>query len=251
EGGLSSSHYLAVFQDILKVKIGNNPGDNQIFSAHFRWLFPESRTELYAEFTREDHSYNARDFILEPNHARAYTIGLQKILPSKLIEFFKLSIEINSLIPGQIAELRPQPYFYTHARIRQGHTNEGKILGAGIGPGSESQFFAADAYLKKGKVGLFAQRVVDNDLFHFRYNREEIDPFPWAGEKDWWRHRVDLHLGLQGAYSFNSFIFSSTFTWTKAFNYGRFDIGDMYGFYEQGGNDETNIQFEFGIQYRF
>src|SRR5690625_350462 len=110
--------------------------------------------------------------------------------------------------------------FYTHSRIRQGHTNRGQILGAAIGPGSNSQFLALDAYKDEYKFGLFAHRLVDNDNFHFEKGSSSLSPSRDFG--DYFRHRVDLTLGINFIYSPGPFLLIATIVWTKAYIFVRF-----------------------------
>ncbi|HUF12400.1 MAG TPA: hypothetical protein VMN78_04805, partial [Longimicrobiales bacterium] len=53
--------------------------------------------------------------------------------------------------------------FYTHSRIRQGHTHGGQLLGAAIGPGADAQFVGVDLVDDWGFGGLFVERVRRND----------------------------------------------------------------------------------------
>ena len=48
---------------------------------------------------------------------------------------------------------------YTSRSVVQGYTNRGRTLGASIGPGSSSQWLAADVFGPTGRFGVFAGRV--------------------------------------------------------------------------------------------
>ena len=58
--------------------MGSAP-DDQRASAYFSWHFPVSEVTFYGEFGRTDHATDIRDFYLEPNHARAYLLGMHKV----------------------------------------------------------------------------------------------------------------------------------------------------------------------------
>ncbi|MBO9661032.1 MAG: hypothetical protein J7527_19570, partial [Chitinophagaceae bacterium] len=45
---------------------------DQMLSFFFRLVLPKEKAEVYGEFGRNDHSQNTRDFLLEPEHSRAY-----------------------------------------------------------------------------------------------------------------------------------------------------------------------------------
>ncbi|MCW9706034.1 capsule assembly Wzi family protein [Fodinibius salsisoli] len=256
DGGLKAADYFAIFRSFPNPdeKALNSARDashyedkNALNSVYFRWVLPESNAEIYGELYKESHNWNFRDFLMEPQHGRAYTFGVQKIIESNWIDFVKVNAEVNSLLPGRIDEVRPQTYYYTHKRIKQGHTNRGQLLGAAIGPGSESQFVSIEGYFKKGKLGIFAQRMVDNNHFHYEFNQRF---YPGGGFKDQFHHRINLNLGLTGAYQVGSFLLDGRITWNKNFNYGRFDLGKP-AFYTIEGHNVINMQYQLSVRYLF
>ena len=255
EDGFDLRNLSLVFDPVRRSSLVSRQGEdgtrqrrNQTASVYFHLLIPEANAEIYAEFFREDHSYDFRDLFVQPNHNSAYTFGLQKISHVPIVDFIKTNLEFTNLTASQLQQVRPQTFFYTHSRIRQGHTNRGQILGAAIGPGSNSQFFGLDAYHSDYKFGFFVQRVVDNDNFHFREGSASLSPTEFG---DYFRHRVDLNVGLNFLYGPGPFYLNSRLVWTKAYNYGRFDYGEFEGVtvrnYDR--NDRTNIQFQIGITY--
>lgn len=222
---------------------------NQLISLFFRWVFPESSAEIYGEYFREDSFFDMRDLFLEPDHDRAYTIGAQKIIQSGWINFFKVNIELNNLVPGRVDEVRPQVPYYRHVQIRQGHTNGGQVLGAAIGPGSGSQYVGVEGYFDRGMLGMFIQRVEDNDFFHYEFY-EELLIQPEL--KDIWRHRINLNIGLKSHYKHGSLLFSGKLVWNKNYNYGRFNLGDLDVDFESiEKNDVVNVQLQLSARYLF
>lgn len=257
-GGFSLNNATLVFrpgakQDFVDSDQGGNIAQdkNQLVSFYGHIKLPGANAEIYAEFVREDRSYNLRDFKNQPHHNSAYTFGFQKISQLPWIDFLKTNVEITNLTTSQLNQVRPQNYIYTHSKIRQGHTNQGQILGAAIGPGSNSQFLSFDAYKGNYKFGIFAQRWVDNDNFHFDRGSRSISPSEEFG--DYFRHRVNLNLGLDFLYGPGPFYLNGKLMWTKAYNYGRFDYGEFSGVtirnYEH--KDLVNIQFQIGLTYIF
>jgi len=246
KNGLHAADFLDVFQAFQKKnvakEIGNFGNDvkNQLASVYLRWVFPESHAEIYGEYAREDHSWDLRDFLMEPDHSRAYTIGFQKLIMSNWIDFFKVNLELNSLQPTLTEVVRSQNYFYTHYLITEGHTNEGQILGAAIGPGSQSQFLGVNGYFDSGKIGIFAQRVVDNNQFHFEYNMQH-------NYKDWWNHWVKLNIGVDALYQLGQVMLDGKIVWDKNYNYGRYHLGQV----RYTNDDVVNMQVQLGIQYLF
>lgn len=222
---------------------------NQLISLYVHLQLPEANAEIYGEFLRDDRSYDLRDFINQPLHNSGYTFGFQKISDLPGIDFIKTNLEFTNLTTSQLNQVRPQTYIYTHSKVSQGHTNQGQILGAAIGPGSNSQYLSFDAYKNDFKFGVFAQRWVDNDNLHFQKGSSSLSPSDEFG--DYFRHRVNLNFGLNLLYGPGPFYLNGKFMWTKAFNYGRFDYGEFEGVnlrnYER--KDLINVHFQIGITY--
>ncbi|MDZ7771570.1 MAG: capsule assembly Wzi family protein [Balneolaceae bacterium] len=261
ESGLRFSDY---FEAVLPFQIENrerilggedvradNVESNQLASLFLRWIFRESGAEFYAEYMREDTNWDLRDFLMEPHNNRAYTVGMRKVLPSGRsgIDFFSLTAEINSLVPGRVDEVRPQQFYYTHTPIRQGHTHRGEVLGAAIGPGSGSQYLGVDAYTPAGMAGFFLQRVEHNDFFHYEFYDE---PGGGTGYKDIWRNWVQLRVGMKGHYRLGDFLLGGQLVWNKHFNYGRFGYGELDTDFERfEGTDIVNWHFQLEVRYLF
>jgi hypothetical protein len=222
---------------------------NQIVSFYAHVRLPGSNAEIYAEYYREDRSFDLRDFINQPGHNSAYTFGFQKISEVPWFDFVRTNLEFTDLIRSQLHQVRFQGNYYTHSKIRQGHTNRGQILGAAIGPGSSSQYLSFDAYKNDVRVGLFVQRVVDNNNFHYLIGSADETPARDFG--DYFRHRINLNAGVNLLYGPGPFYLNAKMMWTKAYNYGRFDLGDVSDStirnYER--DDRINLQMQIGITY--
>ena len=52
---------------------------NQAAGIFLKWLWKDSKAEIYAEFHHNDSKQNLRDLLLDSDHSRAATFGLQKI----------------------------------------------------------------------------------------------------------------------------------------------------------------------------
>jgi hypothetical protein len=227
---------------------------NHLNSIYARWIWPESRFELFGEFYREDFAYDSRDLLMEPRHNSGYAFGAQKLFDAPLADFYKLHVEFTNMTPSYLREVRLQNYYYTHPEIRQGHTNRGQVLGAAIGPGSNSQFLAIDGYFQDGRAGVFVRRLADNNHFHYEYDRALNRPEEWrGGYGDYWRNRTDLTLGARALYNYGEFLITGEFSWTKLFNYGRFDYGQFGGLSIANFEpyDTTNMQFQISVSYLF
>jgi hypothetical protein len=124
---------------------------NQLASAFARWVFPRSGLEVYGEFGREDHSWNARDMILEPDHSATMGLGARKAWlrgNALLVAGFEtLNARSNTLAHHRGGE----GGWYLNTFIKQGHTNLGQILGAPIGVGGFSGTSLSFSHLAAGR----------------------------------------------------------------------------------------------------
>lgn len=91
--GNSLGDYLPIFEPFQKTVYGfdrDSEGRDQQFTFFGRWVIPKAKMELYFEYGRRDHAYDWREAILNPEHARAYLMGLNKLWatgkPDQLIQ---------------------------------------------------------------------------------------------------------------------------------------------------------------------
>ncbi len=194
EDGIPLGEYFLVFQGVSKEEFASpeNPeGDDersQMFALFWRWVFPESNTETWIEWARNDHGWNFKDYFLQPEHASAFTLGMRHVLDLPRDRLLSLEAELTRLEQTRNAALRDWPTYYAHSIVLQGYTQRGRVIGAGIGPGSSSQYAAANLYSPWGRVGLFGQRRVrDNDAYFLSQAQE--------GERDFCCHNVFLDIG--------------------------------------------------------
>ena len=177
--GIPRSYFSKPFEAIFKVSLPSTPPgfgantdpgieDNQLASAFARWVFPKSGFEAYGEYGREDHNWNRRDFIQEPDHSRTYGLGIRKIVSvdSSHLTAFRAEM-INYELPT-LARNRGEGGIYIHGLLRQGHTNRGQLLGsdAGVGSGGGS-LIAWDRYDRRGANSIvgrarFASKTEDS-----------------------------------------------------------------------------------------
>ena len=173
--GLSLSNFTKPFESILKAGLddptrlsnaGQSP-DNQLASVFARWAFPRSGFEVYAEYGHEDHNWNFRDFLLEPDHSGGYVLGLTKILRSSPKNFYAIRAETMNLQVSQLIRGRGEGPFYVHSAQQQGHTERGQILGATAENGGSATLLAVDRYHPKGRWTAFWSRELRQDVGSF------------------------------------------------------------------------------------
>ncbi|ACG75636.1 conserved hypothetical protein [Anaeromyxobacter sp. K] len=191
---------------------GNNPNDNQLASLFARWVFPESRLELYGEFGREDHEGSFYQYVREPDETAAWLLGLQKLFTAGG-RTVRLQLEATALQQVRPTDsLRGMPTWYTHARDLS-WTNEGQLLGASIGPGSDSQTLAVDVFGRRGRIGGYLERVRRDNAYYWA----SIEPL----RDDRYTHDVEVTAGarqllLAGPFEV-SWDASASYRWSRAF----------------------------------
>jgi hypothetical protein len=169
--GIPRSYFTKPFEAILKGGLGGSAGflggtdagvgDNQLASAFVRWVFPASGFEVYGEYGREDHSADLRDFVQEPDHSRAYGLGLRKTFGVDSLRLSALRFELINYEFPTLARHRPEGGIYAHGVLRQGHTNLGQLLGADAGVGSGAgAHFMWDKFDRHGKLSIGFTRIV-------------------------------------------------------------------------------------------
>jgi len=191
--GNSLDDYFPVFQFFQKEKViddGNtlvydNLGTDQQVSIFTRIVAREAKAEIYFEFGRRDHSYNWREFILNPEHARAYLLGFQKLIPVRSSlhyiqvrgEMVQQQESVNRYI--RYVGLGGNLTWHTHGTAR-GFSNEGQALGVGIGTGSNSQVIEVAYVSPISKMGALFSRIENNEDFFYRAFGLTEENNPWV-----------------------------------------------------------------------
>lgn len=163
--GIPASYFRKPLQAFLKV---NLPGieqevartDNQLASFFARWAFRPSGVEIYGEYGRDDNAYDLRDFVQEPDHTRAYSLGLAKVFRKQDSKFDVVRFEVmNFQVPPLATTTRGEGSIYWNGLLHQGHTNRGQLLGADVGVGDAAASTVRwDHYTSSGRWALFYHR---------------------------------------------------------------------------------------------
>jgi hypothetical protein len=161
---------------------------DQLMSVFARWVFPGAGAEAYGEFARLELPRSFREFLVAPMNTGAYTLGAARAYRPRAGHAVRANLEISNLEQSRtLTDRPPPPDYYTGRAAPGGFTNRGQVLGAAIGPGSQSQWASADYYAPAWQVGVYAQRVRhQNDALYRRF----LPIFP--------RHDVSLAGGLRG-----------------------------------------------------
>ena len=243
--------YFPVFSALEKVAY-ENPDDpnydfedakrrDQYFSLFARWVMPESHAEVYAQYGKTDHNKNLRDIALEPESSRAYILGFRKLVPlAKDNEYIQVGLEVTQMEKGATKTVRSNGTWYSHSQVLDGYTNNGQVLGAGIGPGSNLQSFDVSWVKGLKKIGLQLERLVNNNDWMYR-TAPSIR-----------RHWVDLSAGGKFDWTYKNFIFNSQLTYIRSLNY-QYVVKEAVpaDFWNHDFQDINNLQLKVGILYRW
>ncbi len=216
-GGLGTSDYLGVFQKVFKkdMETTQNPGGNdqldQFLSLFFPWVLPESGFEVYYDWARNDHNWDSRDLILEPEHSQGYTYGLQKVQTLASGHLLRIKAEVTNLQEDTTKQQRATGPFYPHHLATQGYTQRGQVIGAGLGPGGSAQYLGFDVFTPWGRWGGYLQRQVhDNDTYYALAAKD-----PSLGFRG---HDVDLAYGGSVMGFWHRLELTGSLTWIKEYN---------------------------------
>ena len=68
---------------------------NQAAGLFLRWLWKDSKAEIYAEFHHNDSKYNIRDFLLDSDHMRVSKYSLYLLQQSIFLVFITILFTIS------------------------------------------------------------------------------------------------------------------------------------------------------------
>src|SRR5690606_5465540 len=121
-----------------------------------RRVMPKGDTEIYVEYGRTDPPWDQRDLLVEVDHSRAYVVGFRKLVPPNVAkgDVIQVEAEATQMEKSRTQNVRNSPSWYTDYRVRHGYTNQGQVLGAGIGPGSNIQSIGISWLRDLKQVGL-------------------------------------------------------------------------------------------------
>ncbi len=212
-----------------------NVGDGQDFaySAFIRQVLPKYNAEIYFEYARNDQAANLTDFFLEPEHSAAFSVGGTRFFNLAKQQFIKVNIELTHLQIPDTFLLRPSPSWYVHSSQApaDGYTNEGRYLGAGIGPGSNSLSLDLSYVKNLNSFGVKIEKLSHNlDLYYYANEAVAQGSEPLAGSE--WN---DVSATFYANVKYKKYLFTAQYTPIFTTNYE----------YLQGNNIFNNhLQFE-------
>ncbi|MEJ7691807.1 capsule assembly Wzi family protein [Daejeonella sp.] len=209
-------------------------------SMFFRWVWKESNAEIYGEYGHNS-PRSFKEFLYEPNKGAAWLIGLRKLVPlaRRPGEFLQAGIELTEIQQTNIPALGG---WYTSNKIRQGHTNHGQVLGAGIGPGSNLQSLNIGWVKDIKRFGLQIERYLHNNDLYYPIFIETLNPA---------KHWVDMSYSLYADWDYKNLLVSFNGSMVRTLNYNYVLYTPATGGFYVPGMDFANYQVKVGVSYRF
>jgi hypothetical protein len=219
----SFAYYFPLFEPFQKVRLidPNSPDfdsteyddrlQSQQLTGFARLVIPKAKVEVYFEYGRRDHAVDWREFLLNPEHARAYIFGFKKLVSLSNDAFF----QINGEMLQQQESINILPRYgqfggssWASHGIRQGFTHQGQMLGPGVGPSSNVQTLETSWVKGIKKIGVRWERL---NRHQDVYTRMFNDP----SENGRW---VDYSARLLGDWQFDNLLVSSTVNFVYSLN---------------------------------
>jgi hypothetical protein len=207
-----------------------------------RYLLPKSNAEVYMEFGRKDQALSPFDFFNTNAFRRAYVVGFRKLFPTKNKANILFATELTQM-QAQTGELIQNPdSWYSHNYVTQGYTHQGRSIGAGIGPGSNSQSFEISWLKGFKRIGLQFERLRHQSDFYY---------YAFEYNQDFRRHWIDLSTNLKVDWNFKNLFLSGQFGVVRSYNYQWLIIQvDPNNFFAPG-NEYLNLVGKLSLRYKF
>ncbi len=202
------------------------------------WRWKDSKARFYFEFYHNDSKQNIRDLILDSDHSRAVTFGVEKIFNIKNSNFL-FNWEWTQMEQNASRLLRNAGSWYQHSWVYDGYTNNGEVLGSSIGPGSNSHYISFTKIQENQKIGLAFEIIDnDNDFYHEAF----------ASAKDPRRYWKDFNFHLNFNKVFQDFSLSTNLVFIRSLNY-QWELDDSFGPYYRPGKDVNNFHLSLKFTY--
>lgn len=227
-------------------------------SLFFRYAMPKDHAEIYAEYGRSDRMMSPFA-IFQDSVPYGYTVGFRKMVPTKRKgDFISISAEISHLgLPkAKLILDRNNPFgppnansysWYTSASIRHGYTHFGQVMGAAIGPGSNSQTLNIAWVSGHNQLGMQLQRVMRNtDFYYYNYFNGTTGSGTSSGEtRAFW---VDISASLFAQWQFKQLMIAGSIDHLSSINYKWLKLDGDFGS-PSPLSDKKNFQIRLSMRY--
>ena len=214
---------------------------DQAASVFFRWIWEDSKAEIYGEFNHNDSKFNFRDLLSDSDHSRAVTLGIRKLFDSKKDNSqYEFHWEWTQMEQTASRLVRNAFSWYMHGNVYHGYTNNGEVIGAGIGPGSNSQYISIAKLSENQRLGGALEIIdQDNDFYYLAFE----------DSRDFRRYWKDFNLHLFYEKKLKKFWGSINLVYSRSLNYQWELLNDPALPYYHPGRDVNNFHIDFKLTY--
>lgn len=194
---------------------------DQNLSVFMRWVIPSAKSEIYFEFSRNDHPLNWRDLILNPEHSRAFQVGFSKYipLPNKYSlgfqgEITQSKFSVNNIIrwPDAQGVSNSGLGSFDNFQVKHGWTNKGQLLGTNTGISGSSYLLKIGLYSGFKEFSAKMERFENQPNFYEYANTAGLNVKPW----------IDNSIFLNYSNNFQNLLLKSSVGITQSFNHNFF-----------------------------
>ena len=219
----SLAYYFPLFEPFQKVNLikPNSPDfdsteyddrlQSQQLTGFARFVIPKAKAEVYFEYGRRDHAVDWREFLLNPEHARAYLFGFKKLISLPNEAFFQINGELlqqQESINILVRYGSSGGGSWASHGIRQGFTHQGQMLGPGVGPGSNVQTLETSWVKGMNKLGIRWERLNRHQDVYTRLFNDPSENGRW----------VDYSARLLADWQFDNLLVSTTTNFVYSLN---------------------------------
>lgn len=183
--------YFPLFAPFPKIAEGlqenNDKREDQNVSVFGRYVIPKANTEFYFEFSRNDHPFNWRDLILNPEHSRGFLLGFSKYFNKTTDKVWGIIGEIthtqfsmNNIIRWGQGQPNRGLGLYDNYQVRHGLTNIGQNLGASTGPSGNTYNLKVGKFSGLKEISVQVERWDRHPNFFKYADSGGLDVSPWV-----------------------------------------------------------------------
>lgn len=194
-------------------------------SFYLRYALPKENAEFYIEMGRADKLATPLNLIRD-SIPMGYTAGVRKwarLFRSNTYFYFGIEVTRLQLPDPRLIFTQGAPYgppqvnsWYLGSQVAQGYTNYGQVMGAWIGPGSNSQTLQLGVVNGSKKIMLTGERVLHNeDFYYYNYITNDLRANYQNPNKHW----ADISATAQIQWNVRNLLLSAAWSYTSLLNY--------------------------------
>jgi len=198
----------------------NDRPKQQLGAITMRIVLPKDHAEIYAELGQPNQAISPWRLFGDSvktgfvaGAKKLFTLGSKGAYLKLYAEFTQLQLMNPALVIDMASPFGGPMYtsWYTSPQVRQGYSHQGKMLGASIGPGSNSQSLGLSWHKGNNKIGLFVERVAHNNDFYL---------YEYYGSAYFNRYYIDINKGIEAQIQLTKqILLAASALQTNALNY--------------------------------